>query len=276
MITRRAFLQTAAGAAAAVSLIRRPVTVAPTRPVPRAHAVFLVPHQDDETLSFAAEILAAHRGGKVVSVVYFGDGTASAARAVLNGEVDCGWHHRRHDPAAEGRAWLDPAGFASVRYNEARRACAELGVRAERVQFLGIPETHITVEQVAAHLPALVGNLPRGSVVYAPTPWERTSGLGNPDHGNIGLALQDAAESGMVTATTRYTLFPRYRAHAAQVGAWMVRAASANEDGQWSLAAAVYRQWDPAAGRLAVGYHSVAGDFNYLAGNHVGYTHKGP
>jgi LmbE family N-acetylglucosaminyl deacetylase len=85
---------------------------------PRA-ALILAPHPDDESLGCGGLIAAASAAGRPPFVLFLTDGTGSHPRSAL----------------------YPPARLRAVRENEARDALAILGLPAERVAFLGLPDT---------------------------------------------------------------------------------------------------------------------------------------
>ena len=89
-----------------------------TRVTDGAPPLILAPHQDDESLGCGGFIAGAVAAGSPPVVVFVTDGSMSHPRS------------RRFDAAAR----------ATVRQQEALAACAILGVGAERVVFLGLPD----------------------------------------------------------------------------------------------------------------------------------------
>lgn len=84
-----------------------------------APPLVLAPHQDDESFGCGGLIAASVQAGTPAVVVFVTDGSASHPGS------------RRFDAAARAR----------VRRKEALEACAVLGVAAERVVFLGLPDS---------------------------------------------------------------------------------------------------------------------------------------
>lgn len=83
-----------------------------------APPLVLAPHQDDESLGCGGLIAASVRAGTPPAVVFVTDGSASHP----------------------GSRQFNAAARAQVRQQEALEACAILGVGAERVTFLGLPD----------------------------------------------------------------------------------------------------------------------------------------
>ena len=152
------------------------------------------------------EIVRHVGAGRPVAVVGVGDGTASSALDVLNGRSPCGTHGYTH--AVAGRA-LTPAQMGAARDIEQASALRALGA-VEHVPGVH-PESQLTVAVWREVLLAHEYRVASGGVVYVPTPWETTSGHGNTDHGNGGLAMRQLLADGhFAAATVRYTVWSRY------------------------------------------------------------------
>ncbi|HPF35744.1 MAG TPA: PIG-L family deacetylase [Candidatus Krumholzibacteria bacterium] len=120
----------------------------------RRPAVVIAPHQDDEVLGCGGTILRKRDLGAPVTLVFLTDGGTS---------------HRNLMPSEEMRP---------LRRAEALEAAARLGVPADRVHFLDIPNRELTagVDAAAAGLaPILAAAAP--AEIY--TPW---AGEPPPDH----------------------------------------------------------------------------------------------
>lgn len=79
-------------------------------------ALVVSPHQDDETLGCGGVIATKVRAGAELSIVFLMDGTTSH------------------------RGLIDGARLGRIRHDEAVAAAARLGVTADRVEFLDLPE----------------------------------------------------------------------------------------------------------------------------------------
>lgn len=99
-------------------------------PEPAPHAqdrIFVfVPHCDDETLGVGGLIHQARRSGAAVEIAFTTNGDGSRSTQIAENAK-----RMRHN------SFLD---LAAMRQREALAACAELGVAAEQVHFLGFPD----------------------------------------------------------------------------------------------------------------------------------------
>lgn len=98
-------------------------TVDETATAGRRTAVVVAPHPDDETLGCGATIARKRAAGTDVVVVVVTDG--------------------RHSHRSEV---LSPDALAAVRADEARAACARLGVAPDRLHLLGVEEGRVAEE----------------------------------------------------------------------------------------------------------------------------------
>lgn len=243
-----------------------------------APAIFFAPHCDDETLQMGVEIGRHVTAGRPVTVVCAATGEQTYASAYLDGTTYCGVHGYTHDPVAEGRTAMTPAALSAARRAEMASACAAMRV-AELVEGT-VPDDALTVAVWRDLLLEHEHRATEGASVFVPTPWETTSGVGNPNHGNAGLALaQLRAEGHYAGAWVAYTVFSRYWTTPG-CPSGLTRGPGTDEERRRLLAAAdAYRAWSPKAGALGIGWcHSVPDDFaagfatpsspRYLAGRY--------
>jgi LmbE family N-acetylglucosaminyl deacetylase len=117
-------------------------------------AIVFAPHQDDETLGCGGTIVRKRRAGADVSVVFLTDGSGSH-RELMSG-----------------------ADMSRLRAQEARDACAVLGVASEHVLFLNFPDGHLT-QHLDEAVPRVVEVLQRlqPAEVFVPHYYD-----GPPDH----------------------------------------------------------------------------------------------
>lgn len=104
-------------------------------------AIFYSPHQDDETLSYAVDIIKHLRAGRRVIVVLYTDGKGSFVQDVLNRKIDpntgnpysSAYWGGYHSPTREGYTPLTDDDFSKARTDEFKSACAQLGVLPEDI-----------------------------------------------------------------------------------------------------------------------------------------------
>ena len=215
---------------------------------------YFAPHQDDELTNLGPAVCRDLTLGHGVHVVLCTDGAASGVKRMLADGGGCAWHTGAHRYALSAEA------FTAARDREFLESCACLGVAAEnaRISPLRGPDGGLTRAQAERIiLEALSGFPPAECAVktLAPLP-----GVGqNPDHTALGLAAQALFRAGAfasLTLTHEFIHLPPVPSLAGNV----IRPAP-QELERIKKAAAAYSLWAPAAGRYAVGFHSVADEF---------------
>ncbi|GAB7193041.1 PIG-L family deacetylase [Kineococcus sp. NUM-3379] len=131
-------------------------------------AVFLVPHQDDETLTMGPAIEEHVNTGAHVVVVLVTDGKASGARRLTPLTVE---------------------EFSAARDREFLAACAALGVPEEQVFLAHGPDGALRTELARHVVGTWVHLFPAGR--FRTTTWTDA----HPDHAALGVALREHAAS---------------------------------------------------------------------------------
>ena len=225
--------------------------------------LYFAPHQDDELTNLGPEICRALSEGHRVTVVLCTDGGASGVRRMLCDGGDCAWHAGPHIYT------LTAGQFVAARDTEFSASCAALGVPEGEIVIspLRAPDGSLTVQAAKAiMLEALRGRDPANCLVctLAPMP-ERGQ---NPDHTAVGQAALELFREGAFGAlrlTQEFILLPP---EGPPAGA-RVTVPAPEELAKIKAAAECYRLWAPRRGRWAVGYHSVADEFNDFLKNPV-------
>ncbi len=237
-------------------------------PEERPVTVWHIPHPDDETLGMAGGILAARAAGRRNVVVLYTQGGSSDVRLVLNGVFFCRIHGRYHDPLAEGYHPLDLEAFKAARVRESREALKLLGVADEDVIVLDFPDGGLQMAPVLAVMQELDQRFPGAQ--------HRTTSVTDRHHDHQVLAralyrLKElAATSGRQLDVAFYRVY-QYDATSTQDAAagQSERAAvlkglqRRNTGCLWPItsekraALQEFARWEPAAGRFAIGLHSV-------------------
>jgi LmbE family N-acetylglucosaminyl deacetylase len=150
--------------------------------------VVLAPHSDDEALGCGGTVALLVRAGVPVHVVYMTDG--------------------RRSPAGEdGEPAPDADALVATRRQEAQDAMAVLGVPAERLHFLDLPDGALTAAEDRAEtlLSRLFERL-RPRTVFAPFRHDQ-----HPDHlATHRLARRLAASGDGMIALYQYFVYYRY------------------------------------------------------------------
>ncbi|MFI1197687.1 PIG-L deacetylase family protein [Micromonospora sp. NPDC020750] len=230
--------------------------------------IFVVPHPDDETLGAGVPIAEHVAAGRDVRILLLTRGTASNARAAINGTANPGtWWGPWHDPATEGYQPLSPELFGQARYDEMVAALGCLGVPADRIHEAGLLDTQVTIPAVKQAIVALADTLPqdRGDIgLWAPSYVVDD----NPDHIAAGEAVRQlGAENPARWPDRRWWILPAYwtDARLSQVAEVWDTPTDATITARVRNACRAYNAWHPPYS-FAIGYHSVLSMFNKMDG----------
>ena len=221
----------------------------------RAPLVYLVPHQDDETLSMGASIRRAvsRSGPACVHLVLVTTGQSSGARTVLARGV------RSPSTGRVVRYRLTTAQFVAARDAEFRAAAARLGVPARNVH-LGLPGAPRVADSGSTLTPAVARKVVNTAVDrFGTKAGYATMSDSDPqtNHRTLGVALRSVGGARKVGSIS--FLYPPYQLPAprrvvATVATGADRTALRN-------AGLEYGRFAPASGRYGVGWLSVPSAF---------------
>ena len=216
-------------------------------------AVYIVPHQDDETISMGADIVAHVAAGRPVKLVMVHDGTASAARgAICQKTGHC----------------LTVQEFGAARDREFIAAAAKLGVPASNITFERLPEAQSTSAQAEAVIDKYIALYPGAS--FKTMSWLDL----HPDHARLGYAMNNRCVFGQIT-DCRFLQSPLYQ-HGSTIKRNPVVTPKSGKYTNKPLvqaAANEYKYWNPQQGRYAVGYYSVRQQIDYVYNSHYSLYH---
>lgn len=215
------------------------------------HVFYFSPHQDDELTNLGVDLCKEVSAGSAVHVVLCTDGSASGVKRMLCRGDGCRWHQGPHTYT------LDIPAFVAARDAEFTESCLALGVPRENIVIspLRAPDGALSADRAEAIMRyALMGYAPEDCVIktLAPTSAYRQ----NPDHTAVGTAAERLKGEYAVSLLWEFILRP-----ADLTGFTVLRPTDA-ELSRIKKAAAGYRLWQPERGRYAVGYHSVADEFD--------------
>ena len=234
--------------------------------------LFMVPHQDDESLTFGAAIRNHLDHGDECHVILYTDGRTSSVRKVLRGEQRCHLHKRFHAPAEEDYTLMEEEELMRYRNDEFRRACLALGVPETHIHFAegAMRDGHSTVEGCEAVLQDYLTRYP-GARVKTFT----DLGGNHLDHANMGTAARRLLANGVIQDLRLYVEpYNRRQARKAQRGMTLHKEHSAENKHKIVNALQEYKKWEPTRGQFAIGYHSVKAHFDAAIAKPVSYYHK--
>ena len=218
-------------------------------------AVFFAPHQDDELNNFGAAVCRDLDAGLEVRVVLCTDGSASGVKRALGSGEPCHMHPGRHVYP------LTDAEFTAARDREFTASCRAMGVPEEGIVISPLRgrDGALTVEQAAEIIRAALADLnPHTTAVRSLFPV--TAFRQNPDHTALARAAETAFRTGAFAALEQYYELIFTPPTPPDIRLERLRPDAAGR-ARMLAAADAYALWDPANGRYAIGYHSVADEF---------------
>lgn len=235
-----------------------------------ANVGFYVAHAGEETHTFGAAIRNHIENGHNVSVVLMTDGRGSKARPILNGFYDASWHKGEHDLPSEGASGthyrLFPQQFADLRTEEFVQACLALGVPRENIyenesmrmedNFLGPEDASTMMEDYG----------------YAIDRWKTHSEFdSNADKRRAAIGARESSEGTYgIGSDLRFYADPEEAASSpANIGE-----ETCVDEQKVIDAVNVYKQYDPANGKFAIGYHDAPSKFDAVVANVKSYYHR--
>ncbi|MBD7963171.1 cell wall-binding repeat-containing protein [Fictibacillus norfolkensis] len=240
--------------------------------------IYFVPHADDEVLTYAIDIRNQMSKGRKVILVLLSKGEDSSAREVLNGIYDaepsehlltgqkvyCGIHKTYHDPVSENylNGYLTELKFGDVRVEEFYHAAYALGVPRNQTMEDIIPLNEFRQENIKPVLQKYINMYPDADF--------RTMSMydDHSPHAEIGKSLRSLENEGAVSPFKTLYFVSIYTDRFARVHIPYQKYSSSVEkpfDKPIILnSMKSYGEYRPKQGRYAIGYHSVASQFNSL------------
>ncbi len=244
---------TAAVAAAVAGTALVAVGNQPASAAPGCTAVFLIPHQDDETLSMAGAIRQHVESGTSVCVAVFTNGRNSSARSFFaTGFIPYGQTAVYKNTTIAN----SPVLFGQARDNELRAALTQLGVPAANVYLDADPARGWNWTRVldvnnstnAANATAFVNEAVR---FFGPVHFKTMSRRDpSPDHALIAQALATKA------VASRREYWPQYQ-RTSKPANMVVSAQTATNTTALRYAGQHYGTFNPSVNRYGIGWLSV-------------------
>ncbi|MBH8601155.1 PIG-L deacetylase family protein [Thermoactinomyces sp. CICC 23799] len=239
--------------------------------------IFYAPHADDETLNMGITIAEHVAAGRPTHVVLMTHGRVTGALNAINGTTYSGYWKATHNPEIEGYVPLTKDTLAEARINEFNHACGQLGVPPEHrhieyLDNLATGET-LTYNEAKAVIKKYINLYPDAdhyTLSYHDI---------HPDHANVGQALLDLYNDGRIQYYVRFIISMATRTDYENRGAtipgggWKDVPTDDTIKQKAINACRCYAAWAPSLGAYAVGYHSVAGQFDKFVANPFHYLH---
>ncbi|WNB92688.1 cell wall-binding repeat-containing protein [Bacillus sp. NEB1478] len=248
-------------------------TVNLTNPV-----VYLVPHADDEVLTYAIDIRNQISRGRKVILVLLSKGEDSGAREILNGVYDadpaphlltgqkahCGIHHTYHNPIEEKflDGYLTEKVFGEVRVRDFNYATKALGIPQNQIFTDIVPLYQFKQKNIKPVIKKYLNKYPKAEF--------RTMSMydAHVPHAEIGKSLKSLENEDVISPFKTLYFVSIYTDRFAKVNIPFQRYTSLIEkeyNKRYILNSInSYKEYSPTQGRYAVGFHSVASQFNSL------------
>jgi LmbE family N-acetylglucosaminyl deacetylase len=236
--------------------------------------VYLVPHQDDEVLTYSVPILNDMREGKKVYLVLMSEGEGSFARQILNGvyedkithrkiardkRVFCPVHKRYHDPKREHYliSYLTPQMLGELRVREFYNSAAALGIPKSQVRlhFLNMFSYSLVKNAILQE----AQNFPNAE-------FKSMSALDyHPEHAMCGKVLDDLYQKRLIKKPeTDFASIYTDRFSKIKLRGYRLYLTNPADADKVRKALQAYKTWNPSKGEYAIGYHSVPEQFDSM------------
>jgi LmbE family N-acetylglucosaminyl deacetylase len=225
-----------------------------------ATTVFFIPHPDDEVLSMGCGILKDLRDSNDVYIILMTHGEGSGAIYTINGsnqkndKTYCFWHRKYHDPKTEGYSPLSKTEFGNMRIKEFKQTVNALGVKEQNEIIYNFPDGFLPEDSVRNIMLNFEKNHPK--TLFRTTSWFDL----NHDHHVLGSVLKGIHDSLKISDA----LFFCSPAQWNECIAPSHFEKSKLMDSTMRVTLAIYHQWKPMNQSFAIGYHSVAQQFELL------------
>jgi len=237
--------------------------------------IFYAPHADDETLNMGITIAEHVDASRPTHVVLMTRGRVTGVLNMINGTAYSGYWKATHNPTFEGYSPITKGQLEDARVREFKNACASLGVPQSNlhIEYLDNPSTGETVTKAEAK--AVI----QSYIDVYPDADHYTLSYHDVhvDHVACGQALLELYNEGEIANAVRFIISMatrmNYEANNQTIPGWKDTPTNATITNRLINACRCYAAWSPTIGSYAVGYHSVAGQFDKLLQNPYHYIH---
>nr|WP_239094029.1 cell wall-binding repeat-containing protein [Bacillus sp. B15-48] len=239
---------------------------------------YLVPHADDEVLTFGVDILNQLNAEREVFLILLSKGADSVAREVLNGHYDhesnsrhpintlvkCHWHGVYHNPVTEqySHGHISLEEFGNIRLEDYFHAARALGVPESNILEHTLQSGHLTIANIKNVIRDYASEFPDAQ--FRSMSWYD----GHPAHATIGKALKELEQSGEINPLNTAYFISIYTDRFAnkQIPLPLRKITITEPSSLRNLTSSinVYKTFDPSVGKYATGYHSVKSQFDSL------------
>ena len=231
--------------------------------------LYFSPHQDDEVLTLGIDACNEIKQGKQPHVVLCVDGSMSAVRERLGNGESCNKHEGVHNYK------LNIAQFIAARDREFQFSCAALGYNPSDVHFFPMRaiDQELSLEMAEMLIKSVISQYPQGVAVRTISPFGGEKQ--HKDHKMLGQAALNLFNQGIIKDLKLFIEPYCVAACRSEHPEIKLTSVTPNEQTHEYLrnALAQYSKWDPADQRYALGFHSVAGQFDRFLDKPVAYYH---
>lgn len=162
--------------------------------MPKKTALFFIPSQDDETLTFSPAIQRYIKDGYDVHVILATDGISSSIREnLLNGRVVCNIHNEIHDFK------ISETEFTRLRDQEYKQALTSLGVKQNNIHIsrFAVKDGTLDKERAKTIISDYLEQYTNSKVFTISNMSKNVDG-GHNDHYTLGIAAKELYDEGKI------------------------------------------------------------------------------
>lgn len=220
---------------------------------PQKTALFFIPHQDDETITFSPAIENYIKKGYDVHVVLATDGISSSIREnILNGKDVCNIHKERHEFN------ISSTKFTRLRDKEYENALIALGVKSENIHIsrFASKDGELNVDRAKTIINDYIEQYPKAKV-FTFSDLSKSLTSGHNDHYTLGIAAKELYNEGKINDLEMFVEFYVYPEFISKYKNIDIKKYKPENKSKIENAVKSYTNYDPKNEHYAIGNHSV-------------------
>ncbi|GAA0707334.1 PIG-L family deacetylase [Paraclostridium ghonii] len=227
---------------------------------PKKTALFFIPHQDDETLTFSPAIQRYIKDGYDVHVILSTDGISSSVREdLLNGSSVCNIHNERHNLE------ISQTEFTKLRDIEYTQALIDLGVKQKNIHIsrFAVKDGTLDKDRAKTIISDYVEQYPNSKVFTMSNTSQNVYG-GHNDHYTLGMAAKELYDEGKINDLDLFVEFYIRENFEKKNKNIKLEKYYPTNSNQIKRATYSYTNFDPKHQHYAIGDHSVSQLFSQV------------